>query len=219
LLLHHSPVQRFAVERKKIKLVLNKPQYIGMAVLDLSKELMYDFYYNMLQKHHGIENLKLLFSDTDSVCMEITTQDYFSSIKALEDFYDLSNFPKDHYMYSAANKKVPGKMKIETADEIVHEFVGLKPKMYSVLYGTGRKQMKKAKGVNTCVVKRRLRHQDYLHCLQNHQLFKHRMKRIGSVGHKVYTIEQQKISLSPYDDKRYILDDGINSVPYGYCCK
>lgn len=160
--------------------------------------------------------LILLNLIADSLCMEITTPNLFDVIKEMKDEYDLSNFPQEHAMYSTDNKKVPGKMKIETGGEIVHEFVGLKPKMYSVLYGKTKKEMKRAKGVNSSVVKRILRHKDYLHCLQNQQRLTHKMTRIGSVGHKIFTIEQQKTSLSPYDDKRWITSDGITSLPYGH---
>jgi len=204
-----------AVERSKVNLVLSRPIYIGMCVLDLSKELMYDFYYNVMMKKYG-QDMKLLFTDTDSLCLMIETPDLFKSINEMKQHYDLSNFPKDHPMYSTINKKVPGKMKIETGSEIVYEFVGLKPKMYSVLYGKDAKEMKKAKGVSTSVVKRILRHKDYTKCLMQQKRFTHKMRRIGSKKHQIYTYEQEKISLNPYDDKRYLLDDGIRSLPYGH---
>ena len=134
----------------------------------------------------------------------------------MKDDYDLSNFPKDHPMYDATNKKVPGKMKLETGAEVIYEFVGLKPKMYSICYGKDEKELKRAKGVNTSVVKRCMRHQDYKTALFKKKCRRDTMRRIGSELHQIYTYEQKKISLNPYDDKRFILANGINSVPYGY---
>ena len=201
-----------AVERS---IELNRPQYIGMSVLDLSKELMYNFYYNELYTRYG-DGLKLLFTDTDSLCMLIETPDIHKSISGMAELYDLSNFPTEHPMHSNKNKKVPGKMKIETGSETIHEFVGLKPKMYSLLYGKDVKEMKRAKGVNSSVVRRILRHEDYRKSLMELKRYKHKMRRIGSQNHQLFTFEQEKITLNPYDDKRYILSDGITSVPYGF---
>ena len=87
--------------------------------------------------------MKLLFTDTDSLCIQVETPNIYDTISDMKEHYDLSNFPADHPMYSIKNKKVPGKMKIETGSETIHEFVGLKPKMYSLLYGRDVKEMKK----------------------------------------------------------------------------
>lgn len=73
-----------------------------------------------------------------------------------------------------------------------------------------------AKGVSSSVVRRVLHHKDYVRSLMELKRYRHRMRRIGSKKHQIYTIEQEKISLNPYDDKRFILDDGISSLPYGY---
>ena len=141
-----------AIERKKLNLELNRPIYIGMSVLDLSKELMYDFYYNGLYERYG-NDMKLLFTDTDSLCLELRTNDMYEVIREMKQHYDLSNFPCDHPMYDVSNKKVPGKMKIETGGEIIHEFVGLKPKMYSILYGKDVKEMKKVSSIKVMYIK------------------------------------------------------------------
>ena len=205
-----------AVERNKVDLVLNRPIYIGMCVLDMSKEMMYHFYYNVIMEKYGCDKMKLLFTDTDSLCMALETPNLFDTINDMKHYYDLSNFPKDHPMYDVSNKKVPGKMKLETGSDVIHEFIGLKPKMYSVLYGNDCREMKKAKGVSSSVVKRHMRHSDYKTALFQKKRYQHKMRRIGSERHQIYTYDQEKISLNPYDDKRFILDDGICSLPYGY---
>ena len=110
-------------------------------------------------------------------------------------------------------KKVIGKFKDETAGQPITEFVGLKSKMYS--YTTESKN-KTAKGVKKNNIKRDLGHLDYLECLLNNSMMRHEMKGIKSEDHKVSTYKSNKISLSCYDDKRYILDDESTSYAYGH---
>ena len=186
-----------------------------MAVLDLSKELMYNFFYNVLRAHYGTK-ISVNYTDTDSLIMNVMCPDFFESLLAIQDHFDFSNLPKDHFMYSCVNKKVPGKMKLETGAEVIHEFIGLKPKMYSLLFGSDVKEMKRAKGVKSSVLKRHLHHSSYVDCLKDRKKFINRMRRIGSKNHEIFTIEEEKVSLSPYDDKRFYDSSGLYSVPYGY---
>ena len=80
----------------RTKLEFNKPVYCGMAILDLSKTLMYDFHYKYILPKYG-KNQKLLFTDTDSLCYEIETEDFFQDISNdVEAKFDTSNFPKYH---------------------------------------------------------------------------------------------------------------------------
>lgn len=126
---------------------------------------------------------------------------------------------------------VMGKMKDECGGNVVEEFVGLKPKMYSLLYGYEeyvndidgnekivRKQgtIRKVKGVKKNVVEKHIRHQLYVDCLQKHCSFKHSMNLIRSFSHQLYSITVSKTSLSPYDDKRYILGSGIDTLAHGH---
>ena len=99
-----------AVHMKRTKLKFNKPVYCGMAILDISKSLMYDFHYGYILPKYG-KNQKLLFTDTDSLCYEIETGDFFKDISGdVEKGFDTSNFPKDHpsEIPVGKNKKVPG---------------------------------------------------------------------------------------------------------------
>jgi hypothetical protein len=133
-----------ALHMYKSKLYLNRPVYVGMSILDLSKLLMYDFYYNEMKKQYG-DNVCLLYTDTDSLLLQIQTDDVYKDIAQHIDLYDTSNYPEDHYLHSTTNKKTIGKMKDECAGKPIIEFVGLRPKMYSILTSDDNKR--KAKGI------------------------------------------------------------------------
>ena len=105
-------------------------------------------------------------------------------------------------------------MKDELSGEINEEFVDLRTKMYSLK--TKKEEMKKAKGVKKKIVKKDIGHQDYVYCLFEGRKFMHTIQTIRSFKHQLYTIKQNKVSLSPYDDKRYLMDDRFSSLPYGH---
>ena len=206
-----------AVHMKKNFLKLDKPSYVGMCILDLSKVLMYDFHYNFIKKKYG-DRAKLLFTDTDSLCYHNQTDDVYQDLYNHKDMFDNSDYSKSSKFYFDENKKVIGKFKDEAAGNPIADFLGLKSKMYSyeVELPSGEiKNNKKAKGVKKNVIKRDLDHSDYLSVLQNKTIQNHKMKTIRSDHHVVSSYEINKISLSCYDDKRYILDDGITSYAYG----
>ena len=120
------------VDMRKTKLVLNKPVYTGMTILDNSKILMYDFFYNELKKQYG-SRCELLYTDTNSLLREIETDDVYKDIETNKNLYDTSDYPKEHPLHSNANKKALGKMKDECAGTPIAECVCLRPKMYSIL--------------------------------------------------------------------------------------
>lgn len=102
------------VENKKTNLLLNKPVYVGSAILELSKIVMYDFHYNVMRPKFG-DNLNLLFTDTDSLMYEIFTDDIYEDMIQFQDYFDTSNYDKGSPVYSTKFKKIPGKMKDELA--------------------------------------------------------------------------------------------------------
>ena len=103
----------------------------------------------------------------------------------------------------------------EAAGKPIEEFVGLKSTMYSYLIGD--EEHKKAKGVKKNVVKNEIRHNDYKNVLFYNKIMHHQMNTIRSESHQINSYHINKVSLSPYDDKRYLLDDGITSYAYGSC--
>ena len=202
-----------AVHCKQTKLVLNKPSYVGVCILELSKTLMYDFHYNYILKKYP--DAKLLFTDTDSLCYHIRTEDIYSDFFADRELFDNSDYPSDSKFYFSENKNVIGKFKDETAGVPIREFIGLKSKMYSISL-ENEKNNKKAKGVKRNVIRKSISHGDYLHFLNQSKVMHHKMKTIRSDCHQISSYEINKISLSPFDDKRYILSDGISSYAYGH---
>ena len=202
-----------AVHSKQTKLVLNKPSYVGMSILELSKTLMYDFHYNYIKKKYP--EAQLLFTDTDSLCYHIKTEDIYSDFFADRELFDNSDYPSDSKFYFSENKKVIGKFKDETAGVPIREFIGLKSKMYSISLDN-EKFSKKAKGVKKNVIRKGISHGDYIDVLSESKVMHHKMKTIRSDCHQISSYEINKISLSPFDDKRYILSDGISSYAYGH---
>ena len=203
-----------AVHMNKTRLVLNRPVYVGMSILDLSKHLMYDWYYNNLKAYYG-DRAQLLYTDTDSLVLKIQTEDVYADMAQTAEQYDTSNYPKDNALHSTVNKKVLGKMKDECAGVPIAEFVGLRPKMYSILTAD-EKEMRRAKGVKKYVVKKQIRHEQYKECLSQSKIFHHGMDMLRSQGHRIYGVHVNKISLSPLDTKRFILAGGVNTLAYGH---
>ncbi len=110
---------------RKTQLKLDKPIYLGASILDISKTLMYDFHYNYVKKNYG-QKSKLLFTDTDSLCYEIQTEDFYKDISGdVWRFFDASNYPKDHpsKIPTGKNKKVIGMFKDEAGGKIIQGFV------------------------------------------------------------------------------------------------
>ena len=198
------------VQMKKERLTLDKPSYVGFCILDMSKTLMYDFHYNYIRKKYP--EAKLLFTDTDSLFYHIKAEDLYSDLYKDKDLFDNSDYPKSSKFFFVENKKVIGKFKDETAGDAIIEFVGLKSKMYS--YKTENKENKTAKGVKKNVIKCQLCLSDFLDTLQKCNTMRHKMRTIRSEYHQISSYQINKVSLSPFDDKRYILDDAISSYAY-----
>ena len=206
-----------AVNLKKRTFYLNRPIYAGFAILELSKVLMFDFYYNYIKKKYG-SRAKLLFTDTDSLCLEVKTEDIYEDMAADASLFDFSKYPREHPLYSTENKKIIGKFKDESHGLVVQEFVGLRPKMYS-LYFTEKNQIvekKVTKRTAKNVTKHQIRHECYKQCLFNQEQQMALMKQLRSFQHNIFSINLNKIGLSPYDNKRYILGNGCDSVASHY---
>ena len=197
--------------------MFNKPVYLGMCILDLSKTLTYNFHDKYVKNKYG-SAAKLLFTDTDSLAHEIKTQDFYKDIS--EDvikLFDTSNFPKNHSsgIKTGQNKKVVGMFKDEAGGKIIEEFVGLRSKLYSYKMLHGEEE-KKCKGVKKPVIKNRIKFNDYKECLFTGKKQLKKMNIIKSQKHVVYSEEVNKIALSSNDDKRIIFVDGVHTLAHGH---
>ena len=151
-------------EMGEVKVVMNKPVYLGQAIQDLSKIVMYEFHCDYMLLKYG-KNLKLCYMDTDSLMYRIETEDFCEDItKDVPMRFDTSSCWKDRPLPMGLNKKVSGLMKYELGGTIMTEFVSLRPKLYSYRKLDGAED-EKCKGIKKCIIKKTLAFDDYKNCL------------------------------------------------------
>lgn len=204
-----------SVERKKARIVLNKPVYAGQVVLDSSKSTMYKFHFGVMKPRYG-DKIKVCCTDTDSVIYEIRTPDLYADLAELGECFDFSDYPKEHPLFSEKFKKVPGYFKDELNGVPMKSFIGLRPKMYAFERGgTGEKCV--GKGIPRAALKSQLTFRDYEHCLSEKSVKYVNFSKIGTDRkHHLYTTVSTKRGLSCYDDKRYLLGNNIDTLAYGH---
>ena len=225
--LYHKDL--IAVKQLKAIVKLNKPIYVGLSVLDLSKLHMYQFHYDYILPKYQ-DKQQLLFTDTDSLCYHIQTEDFYKDMKEDSNLFDMSGYTLDGYRScDNTNKKVIGKFKDETDGVPIVEFCGLRSKMYSIKLDNGTEK-KTGKGVQKNALKKKVSHEDYLQCLfpngtptlsclfnqecKTRQLVSFNVMR--SFNHEIYGLKTTRVGLSCSNDKQYLLDDGITSYSYGH---
>ena len=217
----------FAVEMGKTEITMNKPVYLGEAILDLRKTLMYEFHYDYMRPKYG-SKVKLCYMDTDSFVYEIETEDFYRDIaKDVEKRFDTSGYSKDDNrpLPIGKNKKVIGLMKDELGGKIMTEFVALRAKMYAY-----RKidrlaaqhehfvacDEKLCKGTKKYVVSEGLTFDDYKTCLFDGKTIYKEQMLFENKNHEVYTVNKDKIALNRDDDKRIVQVDGKTTLARGY---
>ena len=203
-----------AIEMRKIKVKTNKPVYLGLSILEISKTLMYELWYDHIKPKYQ-SNAKLCYMDTDIFIIYIKTEDVYEDIADdVEKRFDISNYEADRLLPTRKNRTVIGLMKDELGGKIMTEFTALRPRTYSYLMSDGSND-KKAKGTKKCVIKRILMFNDYKNCLFKNEIMLKSQQRFKSEAHNVYTENINKIALSSNDDKRLQTFDIITSYPYG----
>ena len=153
-------------EMGKIKIVMNKPVYMGLFILDLSKIIMYEFYYDYMKPKYG-NRLKSCYMDTDRFVYHIKTEDFYVDITDdAEKRFDTSGYDKKDArpLPIGLNKKVIGLMKDELGGKIMTEFCALRNKMYAYKK-MDNSEGKRCKGIKKCVVEKTLGFDDYKRCL------------------------------------------------------
>lgn len=205
----------WAVQMNRSKSKYNKPIYIGFCVLDLSKFKMYNFHYGYMKSKFK-NNVSLNYMDTDSFIYSIRTNNFYEDIKSdIESNFDTSDYSENNiFNFPRVNKKILGMMKDENIGNIMTEFVGLGPKVYSFTTDND-KDIKKAKGVKKCVIDQ-YTIDNYKNCLFNREILSDFMYTFTSKLHNILTRKIHKVTLSPTDTKRKIKDDGINTYAWGH---
>lgn len=211
--------QLVAIELLKSEVLFNKPIYVGMAILDISKILLYQFHYTHMKNIYG-DNCQLCYTDTDSLIYQIQTEDVYKDMTKHLDRFDTSDYAENNiYNMPRVHKKVPGLMKDENNGDVMLTFVGLRAKMYAIRVqgkNGGEREIKKAKGVKGYVVKKRITLEDYISCLEENFERTDTQNTIRSHQHILFTTSQKKITLSPFDNKRYLVPNSVSTLPWGH---
>ena len=203
---HYSEFSVYKFDKEKT--VFDKPIYLGFSVLELSKLLMYVFYYHKLKPYYN-SKIKLHYMDTDSFILSIKTGDLINDLEYFKDDFDFSELDPSHELYNSINKKVIGKMKIETSPIIeLDNFIALRSKSYSFSYGsTVQKatqkltQKSKQKGIQHTPI-----YSQFINSLFNSETTTATNYSIRSNAHNLTVQKQDKLALNPFDDKRMYLN-------------
>ena len=213
------------VHVQKETIEMCKPLYIGQAVLDISKWVMYHLRYCRLpqiEAECGVR-FRAVGGDTDSFFLAVEAEAGLHSRDMVQQavlpamvshsLLDTSNYPHDHLLFSNRFKARLGCIKDESGGEAFREWIFLRPKCYSLLT-VGGDAKKRAKGVRRNVVERQITHADYRHAWENEVELYANQRRIASELHQLYTLQYRKRTLSYFEDKRAWIS--VNkSLPYG----
>lgn len=206
-----------AVEMSPTEIKLQECVFAGSTILDTSKMTVMRRYWQ-LKEHFG-DRMEVLFSDTDSICIEVTTSDLDGDLKSLEPILDFSGLPAAHPLYTRAKARVPGLLKLEYGEFNIMTFCGLRSKCYCLeletLDGTRVITVAKCKGVQKCALKRSAGMSHYKECLFQNFNLEVKFCSIRTDGkHNLFTQEQTKVALRNFDNKRFICDCGVKTRGY-----
>jgi len=217
-------LQMMCYQMNKRTVKLDKTVYLGACILDLSKLHMQRFHYEYVVPTYG-PRAQLMFTDTDSLCYCIETEDAYADAFAARERFDFSNYEGNNRIdFKGAsydrnvNKKQTGFFKDEVGMGVMFEFRGLRSKVYMFKYADEHgcvSDKGTCKGVNKSV-KRTMTMEDYNECARTGQPLYRDNVRIVSQQHSVATVRQHRKCLSAYDDKRYLLPCGVRTLAYGH---
>ena len=202
------------VELHKKTVKFDRPGIVGFSILDLSKVHMYQFHYEEMLKRYPRENVHIVYMDTDSFIYSVKTPDLYADLRLNLNIFDTSNYPKDHPCFSDKNYKVMGTFKDETGGDPIVEVVAIRAKLY--LYRTASKTDKRAKGVQKSVVQKSIGLDDFIDGIYQNKDAYRDARTITSKKHEIYTVQSRKKAICSYDDKRFILQGNVVSLPFGH---
>ncbi|XP_042149468.1 uncharacterized protein LOC121837740 [Ixodes scapularis] len=192
---------------------LNKPEYAGFFILEMSKLVMYEFFYKQVRR--VFPDARAAYSDTDSFILQITDPNVDSKLATLaETHLDTSGYPVHHPLFSPANKMKLGVFKSELPKDHILGFVCLKPELY-LMELASREHYVRAKGVKRCEF-RKLTYELYVQTLEQQTLYKITQRIIARKLCENMTVVVEKIRFNPFDNKRFIDSDGVSTLPFGH---
>ena len=211
----HFSENLMEIEMKKTEVKMNKPVYLGMSILYISKTLMYEFWYDYIKPKYQ-ERAKLCYMDTDSFVIHIETEYFYEDIAGdVEKWFDTSNYEENDKrpLPIGKNKKIIVFFKDELGGKIMNKFAGLRAKSWANLLNDNTEN-KKAKRTKRCIIKRRLKFENYIDCLFNDKFILLSQQRFKSDCHDVCTEEVNKAALTSNDDERLQTIDKFATYPH-----
>ena len=204
------------MEMRKVEVKMNEPIYLGQAILDISKTLMYEFWYDYIKPKYG-NKARLCYRDTDSLIIYVETDDFYKDIASdVDNWFDTSIYNKNDNrpLEIGKNKKVIGKFEDGPGGKIMTEFCALIAKAYAYKLDDDTEH-KKAKGTKKCIVKREITFKNYVDALFNDKIIIRSQQRFRTDHHRVCKEEVNKIALSSNDDKGIQTFDKVTTFLYG----
>lgn len=202
-----------AIHMGKLKVVYDKPIYIGFSILELSKTVLYEFYYGFI-KNHFKDKASLLYTDTDSVILRVETDNFYRFMNEHIDKFDTSNYKVGNKFKIPTTKSILGNMKDEFPEDPIISFYGTGAKAYYVQ--SLSTELKKAKGVKKNVIKKDLHCNDYKDIVESGGVLLRKMYTFTSCLHEIYTEVKNKVALNHHDDKRFIIPNTTKTLPWGH---
>ena len=180
------------VEKQKPKLKLDKPIFIGMSILDLSKQHMYKFYYDVMKPKYG-DNMRMVYTDTDSFVFHTRTDDIYQELQEINDEMDFSGYDKNHInVMMQLIRRCWVNLRMNAKEKIMTGFIGLRPKCYAFKNHGEDKEYKKCKGTAKNTVKRKIKYDDYNKVLETNEVIHRSFNSIRSKNHKIFSINTTK---------------------------
>lgn len=202
-----------AIHMAKQKINYNKPFYLGFCILELSKTVLYDFFYGVIKTEFG-QNASLLYTDTDSLIIKVFTDNFYKFMRKNLNHFDTSNYKLGNKFNIPKGPSILGRMKDEFPADPIIGFFGTGAKAYCVK--SMENEMKKAKGVKKSVVLKELAIDDYKKIVEMGGLIFRKMNTFRSELHDIYTEMKNKVALSYHDDKRFVIPNTTKTLPWGH---
>ena len=211
-----------SVKIKKRNITLSKPIHIGFTVLELSKLIMAEFWYKTLIPLFSSEKIQLLYSDTDSYYVQFADWSYNEVLDKLQDHIDFSNFPTEHPRFNKTRKAQFGFVKVDTADQVIHSFIGEKKKSYQLFMNDSLLEVTNVCEMKRKTVKKGCQHKSaeqistaqLLNLIRKPGVIKAGYSKLQSKNHKIQMIGGSKTASTSFDNSAYYKSCNLCNVPF-----